>query len=212
MENELEALLAEHFPQFEYPLRQLIAQKSQLKKFAPGDILMKTGQSIRATMLVIQGRIKLYREGDEGNEFFMYFLEPGEACAMSIMCAAQYEPSPMMAVADENTEAILIPIALIDEMMMKHRSWYQFVIASYRQRFSELIHVLDNIAFKSMDERLVFYLRRQTESLNSRLLKITHQQIANDLNSSREVISRLLKKMEQQGLVTLHRNAIEVAK
>jgi CRP/FNR family transcriptional regulator len=154
----------------------------------------------------------LYREGDEGQEFFMYYLQPGNACALSLICATKQETSQIMAKAIEKTTVLVVPIALMDDLMKTYKTWYYFVLETYRNRFEELLNVIDNIAFKAMDERLEFYLDRQYTDLNTRELMITHSQIANDLNSSREVISRLLKKMEQKKLVILHRNHIEYLK
>ena len=141
--------------------------------------------------------------------FFLYYIEPGGACALSMICAAKQETSEVMAKAVEDTVALLIPIQLMDELMRDYKTWYYFVLETYRNRYEELLTMVDNIAFKSMDERLEFYLKTQSEKLKTRQLNITHQEIANDLSTSREVISRLLKKMEQRGDLLLHRNYIE---
>jgi CRP/FNR family transcriptional regulator len=161
-------------------------------------------------VLVLEGRIKIYRENEDGGEFFMYFLGPGEACAVSMICAFQSETSEIMAQAEEDTEVLMIPVHLMDDLMNKYKTWYQFVIRTYRSRFDELLSVVDNIAFRNMDERLEFYLKRYVDKSGKKLIEISHQQIADDLNSSREVISRLLKKMEQRNLVRLNRNMIEL--
>jgi CRP/FNR family transcriptional regulator len=142
----------------------------------------------------------------------MYYLQPGNACALSLICATKQETSQIMAKAIEKTTVLVVPIALMDDLMKTYKTWYYFVLETYRNRFEELLNVIDNIAFKAMDERLEFYLDRQYHDLKTRELVITHSQIANDLNSSREVISRLLKKMEQKKLVALHRNHIEYLK
>lgn len=115
-----------------------------------------------------------------------------------------------MAKAEEDTEVLMIPIQLMDDMMNQFKSWYQFVIMTYRNRFDELLSVIDNVAFRNMDERLEFYLKRHANATGKKLIETSHQQIADDLNSSREVISRLLKKMEQRNLLKLHRNMIEL--
>jgi CRP/FNR family transcriptional regulator len=197
------------FPVFERDLAEYLANISEVKTFSEGAVLMKTGQYFRASMLIISGRVKLYREGEDGGEFFMYFLEGGNACALSMICATRNQTSQIMAVADEETEVLMIPIQHMDELMTRYKSWYYFVLETYRSRFEELLVVIDNIAFKNMDERLEWYLKRQKEKLG-KSLPLTHQQIANDLNSSREVISRLLKKMEKNQLLILHRNSIEL--
>jgi CRP/FNR family transcriptional regulator, anaerobic regulatory protein len=197
------------FPMFDQALADYLTEIAEAKTFQEGSMLMKTGQYFRASMLIISGRVKLYREGEDGGEFFMYFLEGGNACALSMICATRNQTSEIMAVADEETEVLMIPIQHMDELMTRYKSWYYFVLETYRNRFEELLVVIDNIAFKNMDERLDWYLKRQTAKMG-KLLPLTHQQIANDLNSSREVISRLLKKMEKNQLLVLHRNSIEM--
>lgn len=200
----------ELFPQFEPGLIEIIEKESVQKRFAPGEVIMRTGQYIKSTALVLEGQIKIYRENQDGGEFLMYYLGPGQACAVSMICAIQSETSEITAIAEEETEVLLIPVQLMDDLMNKYKSWYQFVIQTYRNRFDELITVVDNIAFKNMDERLEFYLKRYVKNSGKNIIELSHQQIADDLNSSREVISRLLKKMEQQKQVRLNRNMIEM--
>lgn len=200
------------YPSFSSALVDDIEKNAVIQEFKTGDILMRTGQYIKNTVLVISGRIKIYREDDDGGEFFMYYLQPGQACAISMICATKNETSQIMAKVVEDAELIMVPLPLMDKWMMQHRSWYEFVIETYRSRFEEVLDVVDNIAFKAMDERLVFYLQRQKKALNSNKLNLSHQEIATELNTSREVISRLLKKMEQRGLLTLQRNQIEILK
>ena len=180
------------------------------QSYKAGDIIMRTGQYINNTILVTKGQIKIYREGENGGEFFMYYLQPGQACAVSMICATKSQTSQIMAKVVEDVELIMIPLSLMEKWMMKYRSWYEFVIFTYRTRFEEVLEVVDSIAFRAMDERLEFYLKRHAEACGCKDLKLSHQEIATELNTSREVISRLLKKMEQRGLVRLHRNQIEL--
>jgi CRP/FNR family transcriptional regulator len=196
------------FPLFDKDLADFLAEIGEVRTFPEGEIMMKTGQFFKSSMLIVKGKVKLYREGEDGNEFFMYFLESGSACALSMICATRNQASGIMAVAVEETEVIMIPIQYMDKLMTTYKSWYYFVLETYRSRFEELLVVIDNIAFKNMDERLEWYLKQQAAKLG-RQLHLTHQQIANDLNSSREVISRLLKKMEKNQRLHLHRNHIE---
>jgi CRP/FNR family transcriptional regulator, anaerobic regulatory protein len=197
------------FPMFDSQLASFISTIGESKTFEEGSVMMKTGQYFKASMLLINGKVKLYREGEDGGEFFMYFLERGDACALSMICATRNQASQIMAVAVEETEVLMIPISYMDELMTKYKGWYYFVLETYRSRFEELLVVIDNIAFKNMDERLEWYLKQQAAKMGKNI-HLTHQQIANDLNSSREVISRLLKKMEKNQAVILHRNSIEV--
>lgn len=198
------------YPLFEPALVNEIETNGEHKFLLSNEVLMRKGQFIRSTMLILNGLVKVFRTDDDGNEFLMYYLKPGEACALSIVCAARHEASPINAVTVADTEILMIPIETMSEWMGKYKSWYQFVIETYRSRFDELLLTLDNVAFRSMDERLEFYLKRAQEATASSTIEISHQQIADELNSSREVISRLLKKMEQRGKVQLHRNSIQI--
>jgi len=200
------------FPQFEPRLVDVLAEQAVLKTFIADDLLMNTGQNMRFTMLLVEGLVKLYREGEDGSEFFMYYIQPGGACALSMICSTRQQTSEIKAKAVDKTTVLAVPTNLMDDLMKNYKSWYYFVLETYRSRFEELLVVIDHVSFKAMDERLEFYLEKQHKDLNTRNLMITHSEIANDLNSSREVISRLLKKMEQQNKVILHRSYIEYLK
>jgi CRP/FNR family transcriptional regulator len=200
------------FPSFSNELIKDVDANATIQSFKAGDVIMRTGQYIKNTVLVISGKIKIYREDENGGEFFMYYLQPGQACAISMICATKNEKSQIMAKVVEDVELIMIPLPLMDKWMMQHRSWYEFVIDTYRSRFEEVLEVIDSIAFRAMDERLEFYLKRHADACGCKDLKLSHQEIASELNTSREVISRLLKKMEQRGLVNLQRNNIELLK
>lgn len=212
MKEELALKLSLNYPEFEETLVNEIIENSSYKVFEADEILLKSGEQIKNTMLILNGRVKIYREDEEGKEYFIYFLEPGSACALSIMCGFRNEKSQIMAKTEVQTEAILLPFFLIENLMRKYNSWNRFVVETYRNRFEELLQTVDQIAFKSLDQRLMDYLTKQTEVHNSYFLPITHSQIAEDLNSSREVISRLLKKLENKNIVRLSRNQIEVIK
>lgn len=198
------------FPNFSNDLIQEIEANSSFQNFKTGEVIMRTGQYIKNTILILKGQIKIYREGEDGEEFLMYYLQPGQACAISLICSTKNKTSQITAKVVEDVEAVAIPLNLMDKWMMNHRSWYEFVISTYRTRFEEVLEVIDNIAFRAMDERLEFYLKRHAKACGCKEINLSHQEIAIELNTSREVISRLLKKMEQRGLVTLHRNQIEL--
>jgi CRP/FNR family transcriptional regulator, anaerobic regulatory protein len=209
MEQVRKDLLQEQFSQLEEPLLAEIARESVIRPLEEGEAVLQTGQFIRSTILVSSGLLKIYREDAEGNEFLMYYLQPGDACALSMMCSAREEKSGIMARALIPSEVILVPAHLTELWLAKYKTWNRFVIASYRQRFEELLQTLDSVAFTSLDERLLFYLKRY-QQVRGKEVRLSHQQIAEELNSSREVISRLLKKLEQRGALRLHRNYMEI--
>lgn len=196
------------FPTFEEQLFEEIVANGTIREIKAGETLLRVGQTIRSTILILDGLVKLYREDNEGKEFFIYHLDAGEACSLSMVCAAKHETSEVLAIAMTDAVVLTIPLEFMDVWMTKYKSWYQFVITSYRNRFEELLKTVDAIAFSNMDERLENYIKKQVDRLGPNL-KMTHQEIATDLNSSREVISRLLKKMEAKGWIVIHRNAIE---
>ena len=196
------------FPTLEEGLFEEIVKHGTIKEVKAGDTLLKVGQTIRSTMLILDGLVKLYREDDEGKEFFIYHLDAGQACSLSMVCAAKHETSEVLAKALTDATVLAIPLEYMDQWMGKYKSWYQFVITSYRNRFEELLKTIDAIAFSNMDQRLEDYIKKQVARLGNNL-KMTHQDIATDLNSSREVISRLLKKMEAKNWLIIHRNSIE---
>jgi CRP/FNR family transcriptional regulator len=202
--------LASHFPSLEKELIQEIIKVAEVKNLVDGDVLMRTGQNIRSAILVWEGLIKIYREDDQGNEFFMYYLDAGKACAISLVCGLGQETSGLMAKADTNSTILSIPLQYVDEWMGKYKSWAQYAVSTYRQRFEEVLQTIDHIAFRNMDERLLFYLKRHQEKLKTNVISISFTQIAQELNSSREVISRLMKKLSEKGVLKLHSSGIEI--
>lgn len=202
--NELKNI----FPGLEAELYDEIIQHGTIKEIKAGDTILRVGQTIRSTMLILDGLVKLYREDEMGKEFFIYHLDAGQACSLSMICADKQETSEVLAKALTDATILSISLEFMDQWMSRYKSWYQFVITSYRSRFEELLKTIDAIAFSNMDQRLEDYLTKQVARLGNNL-KMTHQEIATDLNSSREVISRLLKKMETKGWVIIHRNSVE---
>lgn len=196
------------FPDWEEGLYEEVLEAANFHTAPAGTTLLKPGQNIRSAMLVVSGTVKLYREDPTDGEFFMYYLEPGEACAVTLVCDFHQETSQVLAKAVTDIAYLAIPLSKVDEWLRKYKSWHYFVIRTYRARYEELLQTIHSIAFKKMDERLEQYLMRQVGRWGAHI-KLTHQEIAADLNTSREVISRLLKKMEHDGLILLHRQSIE---
>lgn len=204
-----ESLLNARFDQFSDDLQKSVIEKGRVIEIEEGEVLIRSGDAIQNTMLVVDGRIKIYREDEDGNEHLLYYLDPGSACAISIMCALQNERSKITAIAETHATLIAIPFEFIGKWMEVYPSWSSFIIQTYRARFDELLLTIDHIAFKKMDERLVFYLKQKAEVFGNQIV-VSHQEIANDLNSAREVISRLLKRLEQMGAIRLERNLIHI--
>lgn len=198
--------IKELFPTFEPELIEDIINNASLKYIHEGDVLMKTGQYFRSVIIVVSGLIKIFREDDEGNEYFMYYLQPGQACALSMICAARHQASELKAAAASDAEVITVPLEYMDKWMKTYKNWYYFVLESYRSRFQELLSTVDHVVFRNMDERLLFYLKKQQETIGSDILIINHTVIAQELNSSREVISRLVKKLAENGMIQMLQN------
>ena len=158
--------------------------------------------------LVISGSIKILTEDKEGSELLLYYLEMGDTCAVTLNSCSNSSKSTIKAVAESTTELLFIPVEKMDDWMVNYKSWRKYVMESYQFRFKELLAAMDNIVFNSMEERLKNYLNDKSLIAKSTTLPITHLEIANDLHSSRVVISRLMKKLEKEGLITQTRNKI----
>ena len=201
----MEEMIQKLFPSFEPALVKEIISHGQIREIQADEILMKKGQYFRSTILLISGLLKVFREDDEGNEHFMYYIEPGQACALSMICAARRQASQLMGKSMMSSRILMIPLEYMDAWIVKYKSWYHFVLESYRSRFEELLATIDQIAFRNMDERLLFYLRRYRKAINANVLTLSNTEIAVELNSSREVISRLMKKLAERGYIRLLR-------
>ena len=178
------------FPLLERELVNELAEQGERKQFAAGETLMRQGQYFRSTMIILSGLVKIYREDEKGDEVFMYYLGPGKACALSMICALKQEASEILAKAVTETEVLSIPLKKMDEWMTKYKSWSQYVLGSYRERFEELLETIDHIAFRNMDERLVFYLKRHQETLKKNIIPITHTSTAKPKSDVIEMIVR----------------------
>jgi CRP/FNR family transcriptional regulator len=200
--------LTKLFPDWEDGLYDAILNEAELKEAKAGTTLLKMGQNIKSAMLVVEGTIKLYQEDETGGEYFMYHLNPGEACAVTLVCNYHHEQSQVLAKAVTDIQYLAIPIEFMEKWLNEFKSWHYFVIKTYRSRYEELLKTINEIAFKNMDERLEFYILKYVKQFGS-IVNLTHQDIANDLNTSREVISRLLKKMEHNGWIVMNRNSFD---
>ncbi|WP_439184334.1 Crp/Fnr family transcriptional regulator [Carboxylicivirga taeanensis] len=180
------------------------------KTLEAGNNFIEIGDDVVAMPLLIEGVIKVVREDNDGNELLLYYLNGGDTCASTLSCCMERARSEVRATVLETVTAIMVPINCMDDWMKKYAGWRSFIMQSYRMRFEELLQTIDNIAFKKMDERLIDYLTQLSEERNTLVLLGTHQEIADDLHTSREVISRLLKQLEKLGKISLSRNKIEI--
>jgi CRP/FNR family transcriptional regulator len=195
---------------FEEQLIEEIAEVSLLRDFKEGDVLIDFGDSIRKMPLLIKGAIKISREDFDEGELLLYFIEKGDTCAMTMACCLGETKSEIRAVAETNGTVVMIPITKMEEWLGKYKSWRNFVFNSYNSRLKEMLSAIDNLAFMNMDERLLNYLYDKAKINNSNHILNTHQEIAYDLHTSRVVISRLLKALENKGKISLHRAFIEI--
>ena len=195
---------------FDSELIDSIANVAFLKIFHKADIIIDIGQDLNFIPLLIKGNIKVLREDSDGDELLLYVLETGDTCAMSLTCCMTKSTSKIRAIADEDVTVIMIPIDNMKLWFNSNESWRNFILQSYQVRFDEMIETIDTLAFMKMDERLFKYLTDQVKLSASTSLEVTHQEIAEDLNTSRVVISRLLKQLERQNKIELGRNKILV--
>lgn len=211
LHSEILHLVQSKFSQLNEPnLQNEIAKVGKIMEFETGQVIMDFGSYIQMVPLVLQGSIKVMRQGEDGNEILLYYLNSGDTCSMSFSCCMANKTSAIRTIAEENTQILGIPIMYVDEWMTKYRSWKNFVMTSYDTRLLEMVKTIDGIAFKKMDERLWEYLKQKSKAINNDVIESTHQQIAYDLNASREAVSRLLKQLEKLGRIQLGRNLIRV--
>ena len=195
---------------FEAQLLEEISKVATVTDFKEGDVLIDIGEYIRRMPLLLSGAIKIMREDNDEGELLLYFLETGDTCAMTLACCLGETQSEIRAIAETDGSVAMIPIQKTEEWLGKYKSWRNFVFTSYNKRLSEMLSAIDSLAFMNMEQRLISYLREKSKINASRELIATHQEIAYELNTSRVVISRLLKAAENQGKIRLNRNMIEL--
>lgn len=197
---------------FEPDLILEIEKTGKLTHVKAGDKILDIGQSIKQVPLIIEGTVKVSRVDEQGRELLLYYLEPHESCALTLLCCMQQHVSEVLAVAEENVTLLTIPVSVIDGWFVRYPSWKAFVMTTFRSRFNEMLRAIDQIAFQKLDERLVIYLKGKKKLSGSSIINLSHQQIADELATSRVVISRLLKKLENDKKVILFRNQVKVLK
>jgi CRP/FNR family transcriptional regulator len=203
--------LKSHFGQtFEEPLLSEIASVGTLRDVPQGVELMDIGQPIKALPLMLNGAIKISREDINGDELLLYYLEQGESCTMTMAWHMGEHKSKIRAVTETPCQLIMVPLSALEQWASQYPSWRNFVFQSYHKRMEELLETVDSIAFNQLEKRLWDYLLEKKRVTKQQTLAITHQTIAQEINSSRVVISRLLKRLEMDQKILLERNAIQV--
>jgi CRP/FNR family transcriptional regulator, anaerobic regulatory protein len=197
---------------FEPALVKEIHQFGIIKNYREGDIIMDYGKYIRMMPLVIKGTIKVYRKDDAGNEILLYYLSNNESCSMAYSCCMEAKKSEVKAVADDEVELIAIPHIKLDEWLCKYPSWKSYIMRSFNERFLEMLKSIESIAFHKLDERLIAYLKEKQRLTGSSVIKASHSLIADELATSRVVVSRLLKQLENEQKIILYRNEIKILK
>ncbi|MFB5946435.1 Crp/Fnr family transcriptional regulator [Albibacterium profundi] len=195
---------------FEEELLAEIVQVSKAVEFKGGDVLIDYNQYIKMMPLLLSGAVKVMREDYDSGELLLYYLERGDTCAMSMTCCLGEKQSEIRAIGEVPGVVLMIPVQKMSEWIGKYKSWMAFVFESYNSRFNELLNAVDTIAFMDMNDRLLNYLFEKSKIENSTIVYKTHQDIAKELNTSRVVISRLLKALETKGRIKLNRNSIEI--
>lgn len=195
---------------FEDELLKEIQAVGQLKTCPANDIIMDIGQKVTMIPLVLTGAIKIFREDTNGDDLLLYFIEQGDTCAMTLTCCLGVKKSEIRAIAEVDTTVLMIPVEYMSLWMTRYKSWQNFILQSYHERMTELLEALDSIAFLKLDERLLKYLRDKALVNRNDTIQVTHQIIAQDLHSSRVVISRLLKTLENEKKIELNRNQIKI--
>lgn len=200
-----------NFPRItENALIEEIAEQGILKKFEAGENIITVGEYINVIPLFLSGSVKVSRINNEGEEIFLYYLQEGDTCADTLQCCFTNKKSRVNVEAVTSGKFLLVDIRAVNLWASNYKSWNQFIMLSFKDKFNQLLETIDAIAFQKIDERLLSYLKEKQQVLNTTEVAITHQDIAYDLNTSREVISRLLKTMEKKNLVALGRNRIQI--
>lgn len=197
---------------FEPLLLKEVEEKSMTFSATAGQGLIKTNQPINVVPLMLSGVLKVSRENEEGQELLLYYVKSGEGCAMTFSCGMMSQPSQVKGTAEEDLSMLCVPVAVMEEWMLKYPSWKKFVMRTIVNEYLDIIKSVDAVVFKKMDDRLVHFLKGKSKLSGSALVNLSHQQIADELGTNRVVISRLLKKLEIENRLLLYRNQIKLLK
>lgn len=182
----------------------------KLSSYKEGDIIIDYNKMIKSMPIVVSGSIRVMRKDEEEREILLYYLSSNESCAMAYTCCMEARKSEIKAIAETDTEILSIPHDKLDEWLIRYPSWKSYIFNSFTSRFNELLKSIESIAFQKLDERLVRYLKNKTSASGKMVVNASHQQIADELGTSRVVVSRLLKLLENENKVILYRNELKV--
>ena len=188
---------------------EIIANSQYLKMPAKFEV-MQADSIIQVIPIVISGSINVVREGNTGSSVFLYYIKAGESCALTLSSCLKREKSQIKAVVESGCEILAIPVNIVYDFVHKYPSWNDFVIHTYSNRFEEMLNLVDNVCFYNIDNRLIQYLLSKQKIFQNDILIISHQEIATDLATSREVISRLLKQLERKNAILLGRGKVTI--
>ena len=191
-------------------IREKLADIGFAKTFSEGEVILNENAYIKAIPIVTTGSIRVMRTDEDGREILLYYIKVGESCIMSFLGGLHQDTSKVKAIAEEETEILFIPIDKVSLLIKEFPEWLDYIFRLYHKRFEELLEVVNAVAFKKMDERLLNFIKKKCEITKSQTLYVTHEQLANELGTARVVVSRLLKQMEEEGLVKLGRNKISL--
>lgn len=180
------------------------------KEFAAGDIVLDEEAYIRSIPLVTKGIIKVLRTEEDGREILLYYIKSGESCVMSLSGGLQNSLSKVRVEVEEDATILFLPAEKIPDLIKNHPEWLDYIFKLYHKRFEELLNMVNEISFKKIDERLLSLLKKKQLLINEKIIPTTHEQLANELGTSRVVVSRVLKTMEEEGKLVLGRNKIEI--
>ena len=189
-------------------IREKLIDYGFTRLFAENDVILNENAYIKAIPIVTKGRIRVMRTDLEGHEILLYYIHAGESCIMSFLGGIHNDTSKIKAVAEEETEILFIPIDKVSLLIKEFPEWLDYIFRLYHKRFEELLEVVNAIAFKKLDQRLLDFIKKKCSLNQNNTLLITHEQIANELGTARVVVSRLLKQMEDEGHIKLGRNKI----
>lgn len=191
-------------------LMDKLYQYSIQKEYEAGSVILSENAHIRSIPIVVKGSLKVMRTDEDGRELLLYYIKAGESCIMSFLGGLHNETSKVKAEVEEDAEILFLPLDKVTLFIKEYPQWLEYIFRLYHKRFEELLEVVNAIAFKKVDERLLALLKKKTELMNNNVLSITHEQLATELGTARVVVSRLLKQLEETGTVKLGRNKITV--